>query len=292
MMLTLKFEVFVNNVYKEIVMEMFENNGEEAGGLEWTDDALKRVERVPQGFMRNMTKKRIEKYAREISAGKVTLEVAEKGLEGAKSAMSSMMGGGGGMPHAMPGMDEDKPVSKPDAKIDDGVDYFYCDICGYTVKGYAPDECPICRADGEKFKLVKNKDELVTASSGRALDWAPDAAERLTQTPEGFMRDMTKWRIEAFTRKHGELKVTVEMIEKKYAQWGEGSKAITQELKWDDEATEKINKIPDVVRGMVIKEVENEAERSGTNIVTQEILTKVRNKWSSSMEFHSDLPEE
>ncbi len=149
------------------------------------------------------------------------------------------------------------------------------------------DECPICKAAKEKFKLVENKKELVTPASGRVLGWTPEANERMENVPEGFMREMTKWRIEAFVRKNGSLKVTKELIEQKYEYWGEGSKKITKELSWDDEATKKIEKIPSFVRGMVIKEVENEARRKGQDVVTQETLTSVRDKWGSSMEFHS-----
>jgi rubrerythrin len=29
-----------------------------------------------------------------------------------------------------------------------------CPVCGHTVIGDAPDECPVCRAKGEKFALV------------------------------------------------------------------------------------------------------------------------------------------
>lgn len=267
---------------------MTENNKNDTRTLNWTDDATKRLERVPKGFMRNMTKKRVEKYANEINANEVSLEVAEEGISGAKGAMSSMMSGGFS-PLSSAKKKKSKAEPNSDFEIDRNIDYYYCDICGYTVKGYPLDECPVCRSHGEKFKLVDDKDIYVTRSSGRILDWTKEAEERLTNTPEGFMRDMTKWRIEAFVRKSGSFKVTPELIEKKYEQWGEGSKNITEEMDWDGDAKEKINKIPEVVRGMVIKEVENEAKRSGATTVTQEILTKVRNKWSDSMEFHSDL---
>jgi len=32
---------------------------------------------------------------------------------------------------------------------------FVCPVCGHTVIGQAPDECPVCSADGEKFIEVK-----------------------------------------------------------------------------------------------------------------------------------------
>lgn len=267
-----------------------DKNKDKGKPFNWTGDALKRLERVPQGFMRDMTKVRIEKYAEEIGTDKVTLEIAEKGLAGARNAMSSMIDGAS--PAASQKKEEIKTGEKSDFKIDEDVDYYYCDICGYTVKGYPLDECPICRSVKEKFKLVENKKEFITASSGRVLNWTEEARKRLTKTPEGFMRDMTKWRIEAFVRKSGSPTVTAELIEKKYEYWGEGSKNITKEMEWDAEAKEKINKIPSFVRGMVIKEVENEAQKTGTTTVTQEILSKVRTKWSSSMEFHSEHRED
>lgn len=32
--------------------------------------------------------------------------------------------------------------------------YFVCGVCGYTVGGEVPDECPICGAPGSRFKRV------------------------------------------------------------------------------------------------------------------------------------------
>jgi hypothetical protein len=43
---------------------------------------------------------------------------------------------------------------------------------------------------------------------------------------------------------------------------------------------------------MVIKEIENEAKKRGENTVTSETLSSVRNKWSHTLEFHSDFPKD
>tara|TARA_B100000315_G_scaffold154634_1_gene143162 strand:+ start:925 stop:3246 length:2322 start_codon:yes stop_codon:yes gene_type:complete len=260
-------------------------NQKESGSkktFQWTDEAQTRLERVPKGFMRNMTKNRVEQFAEKAGVSEITLEVAENGISGAKDMMSSMMGQG------TPQKEETEASEKIDFKIDKNVDYYYCDICGYTAKGYAPDECPVCRAVKEKFKLVEDKKEFVTPSSGKVLVWTEEAQQRLQNIPEGFMREMTKWRIEAFVRKSGSPQVTEELIEQKYQYWGEGSKKIEKELAWNKEAIEKIEKIPPFVRGMVIKEVENEAKKRGEKTVTPETLSSVRTKWSHSMEFHSE----
>ncbi|MDP6625200.1 MAG: universal stress protein [Nitrospinota bacterium] len=251
--------------------------------FEWTKEAEARLERVPAGFMRNMTRSRVEQYAEKEGINEITLDVAEEGISGAKDTMSSMMGKGA------PREEETKASGKIEFQIDEKVDYYFCDICGYTVKGFAPDECPICMAAKEKFELVEDKKERVTLSSGRVLEWTDKAEERLQNIPEGFMREMTKWRIEAFVRKNSSLKVTAELIEKKYQQWGEGSKKVEKELSWEKNADEKIEKIPPFVRGMVMKEVENEAKRRGEKTVTVETLSSVRDKWSRNMEFHSEF---
>jgi rubrerythrin len=34
------------------------------------------------------------------------------------------------------------------------VDYYVCQVCGNTVEGEAPDECPVCKAKKQAFKKV------------------------------------------------------------------------------------------------------------------------------------------
>ena len=34
-------------------------------------------------------------------------------------------------------------------------DYYVCDVCGHTVEGEPPDECPICKAKKQAFKKVE-----------------------------------------------------------------------------------------------------------------------------------------
>ena len=268
-------------------------NGSNKSALnfQWTSDAQARLESVPEGFMRNITKSRIEQYAENLGVNEITLEVAESGISGAKDMMTSMT-------CAHEGIGKDSPEKgvtvkeEVKFKIDENVDYYHCDVCGYTIKGYSPDECPICRSNSEKFSLVENKEELVTPYSGKVLDWTSGAITRLAQTPEGFMRDITKWRIESFVRRSGSPKVTEELIEKQYKYWGEGSKKIAKEMEWEQEAQDKINRIPSFVRGMVIKEVEREAQKNGKDTVTLATLSGVSQKWRSSMEFHTDLQED
>jgi hypothetical protein len=61
------------------------------GGMVWTAEAQQRLERVPPGFMRDCTKALIEKHARSINAATITLEVANAGIEQAKTTMEEAM---------------------------------------------------------------------------------------------------------------------------------------------------------------------------------------------------------
>ncbi len=57
----------------------------------WTSDAQARLDRAPEGFMRECTKALIEKHADKIGTTVITLEVATEGIEQAKGYMADAM---------------------------------------------------------------------------------------------------------------------------------------------------------------------------------------------------------
>jgi hypothetical protein len=63
------------------------------GTFSWTQEALNRLHRVPEGFMRDMTREKIEDYARRHEVALVTLDVAEKGIEVGRQLMAEMIVG-------------------------------------------------------------------------------------------------------------------------------------------------------------------------------------------------------
>jgi nucleotide-binding universal stress UspA family protein/rubrerythrin len=63
------------------------------GPFSWTRDAINRLNRVPEGFMRDMTREKIEEYARQHEVQLVTLDVAEKGIEVGRRLMAEMIAG-------------------------------------------------------------------------------------------------------------------------------------------------------------------------------------------------------
>jgi nucleotide-binding universal stress UspA family protein len=65
----------------------------QVGAFAWTQDAIDRLNRVPEGFMRDITREKIEAYARQHDVHVVTLEVAEKGIEVGRQLMAEMIAG-------------------------------------------------------------------------------------------------------------------------------------------------------------------------------------------------------
>jgi nucleotide-binding universal stress UspA family protein len=59
--------------------------------FEWTLEARQRLERVPEGYMRDCTASLIEEHARGIGTRAITLEVANQGIEKAKATMGEAM---------------------------------------------------------------------------------------------------------------------------------------------------------------------------------------------------------
>jgi nucleotide-binding universal stress UspA family protein len=63
------------------------------GAFTWTPEALNRLNRVPEGFMRDMTREKIEDYTRQHTVQLVTLDVAEKGIEVGRQMMAETIAG-------------------------------------------------------------------------------------------------------------------------------------------------------------------------------------------------------
>src|SRR5262244_547285 len=56
---------------------------------------------------------------------------------------------------------------------------------------------------------------------------------------------------------------------------------VTQELRWEDAARERLKAIPSFARGMVIKAVEVYARSHGQHVVTAELLAEIRQTWGA-----------
>jgi hypothetical protein len=72
--------------------EAADTGHEVAATMAWSLEAEQRLARVPAGFMRDMTRTRIEDLAREKGAAEVTLAIAEEAIANARQLMQETIG--------------------------------------------------------------------------------------------------------------------------------------------------------------------------------------------------------
>ena len=219
--------------------------------IAWTEEALRRMEKIPV-FARGVAKTAIHRYAIEKGHTIISNTVVDAAVGHIlpKGAMDAMRALGGNLDAA--GIDRDKMQAdeavtkdlmgptlsgimtqiveeKPkavDASTQAYLDrmsqnYFVCDGCGYIGKGDAPVKCPVCSADGARFKQVDRKVFEVAATAEGELEtdlayddvpmqWTKDAKEAIRAVPAGFQRRRAKAKIEKTARKLGMTTITLE----------------------------------------------------------------------------------
>jgi hypothetical protein len=67
--------------------------GDAVSAFAWTEDATARLNRVPAGFMRDMTREEIEKVAGDKGVGTIDLAVCEEGIGQARQTMNEVIAG-------------------------------------------------------------------------------------------------------------------------------------------------------------------------------------------------------
>ena len=219
--------------------------------IAWTEEALRRMEKIPI-FARGVAKTAIHRYAIEKGHTIISNTVVDAAVGHIlpKGAMDAMRALGGSLDAAgvdrdrmqadqavtqdlmgptlsgiMTQIVEEKPKeisASTQAYLDRMAQtYFVCDGCGYIGKGDTPVKCPVCSADGTKFKQVDKKIFEVAATAEGELEtdvayddvpmqWTKDAKEAIRAVPAGFQRRRAKARIEKTARKLGMTTITLE----------------------------------------------------------------------------------
>jgi len=106
------------------------------------------------------------------------------------------------------------------------------------------------------------------------FEWTPDALDRLDKTPS-FIRPMIKGGIEAYARKQGFKKITLQVMD--------DSKNAPTGIPWSPAAEKRLENIPDFIRPMARKEVERIAQEQGVTQVTEAMMDEAKTKFASFM---------
>ena len=121
-----------------------------------------------------------------------------------------------------------------------------------------------------------------------AIGWSASALARLERVPVGFMRELVRQRVEVFAERHGQAEITEELIERKYVDWAAGSERQSASMPWHEDVRKTVERIPEFVRGMVVKEMERCAQEMGLTEITREVLHRARGTWTELGTFHSE----
>ena len=209
-------------VSKDMVHRMLADGDQRDAGLSWSDDAIRRIERVPEGFMRDASKRRVEDFAHRQGHAEITLEICEAGLAEARNAMMQAMQSGGSAPSASAA---EKPEDSSVLEWSDEAE----ERLGQAPAGFVRE---LARLRVEAFALSQGTARITTdlmdekfdqwaALSGqldRQLAWEADAWARIRRIPS-FVRGMVIREIERCAGKMGKDKVTIEVIEKVGGTW-------------------------------------------------------------------------
>ena len=232
-----------------------EGDGQEAR-LHWQAPALARLMRVPEGFMRDASRQRIENYARDRGLDQVGLEVAEQALAGAREAMQDALHKG----------EPSGAAASP-----------------------GPSKCPFANPDA-LFTGARSADASAapTPEASAPLAWTEDAEALLAHVPEGFCRDMTRRAAETIARRCSAPHIDARFVEQVKTVFAAGAESVDETLPWSDEARARIARAPEMVRGMLVKEIEGWATRNQLTRVDPAAVEAVKAEWQRGGSFHLD----
>jgi nucleotide-binding universal stress UspA family protein len=119
--------------------------------------------------------------------------------------------------------------------------------------------------------------------------WTPEAEARLANVPE-FCRELTRWRVEwtAYKQDLGPV-ITPDAMDVKFDLWGGVSHEIQADgpqMEWEPEAADRLARVPEFVKGMVVQAVEGSAREMGSEAVTNRVLDDVIQRWIATGDFH------
>ena len=214
------------------------------GSIHWDAGALARLARVPEGFMREASRQRIESHAWQQGANTVTLDLTERGLAIARAVMAE------------------------EVAADDG---------GVAAPKSQRRKCPCSQT-------VSPLPAEVTDAPAPA--WTAEAAARLQEVPAGFCRTLTERAVDTLALQNNLHHVDVEFMEKVLEVFKNGSRSVATTMSWEADARARIERAPNAVRGMLIKEIETWARRHGIAEVDERAVRAIKREWQARGVFH------
>jgi len=127
-----------------------------------------------------------------------------------------------------------------------------------------------------------------SAADNSALPWTSEAEQIMQGLPEGMSRDMTRNAIVSIAAKNGLHEITADLVRQVLDTFKSGSSKVGETMPWDEDARASLSRAPDMVRGMLIKEVENWAQHNNRSRIDLATVSTVKQEWQSKGYFHMD----
>ncbi|MCP4983561.1 MAG: radical SAM protein [Gammaproteobacteria bacterium] len=236
------------------------------GDVTWSKEAEQRLSRVP-GFLRKMVRKRAEDYVREVGETVVTVEHM--------ATLAARRFGDDGPPSAQKSPRFDTLAWTREAQR------YLAEIPGFMRDGIQEVAESVAREEGRlevNMKLIRRLEG--EASWQRKYSWEPAAEQKLTEMLDSYpatMRTFVKPTMEAAAEREAKRRsrrnpiVSADDVNSVFTTHTAG-------VEWEPEVLRRVESAPEFVRAGIKKAAEFNARREGISIITDEDLTRFRNR--------------
>jgi len=125
-----------------------------------------------------------------------------------------------------------------------------------------------------------------SVADNSALSWTSEAEKIMQGLPEGMSRDMTRNAIISIAAKNSLNEITADFARQVLDTFKSGSNKVSETMPWDEDARDSLSRAPDMVRGMLIKEVESWAQHNNRARIDLATVSIVKQEWQSKGYFH------
>lgn len=277
--------------------------------VSWTHEAQERLQRAPS-FVQNMARMAILRYAQERGHTVITESIVEEATATlmparAEQAMAKIIEAqdsgafnsdevGNAMSWSDEALSQLNQIS--DSSLQDNIRLRtekkarseQTTVVSLTQLNSFLDSAPEASASQpSKCPFAQNVNPLAIDKSAKStLSWATEATARLQQVPAGYCRNLTLRAVETLAMQNDLEQVDLDCLEEVLKVFKAGSQSIDTAMPWTDNARARIERAPDSVRGMLVKEIEAWVQREGLEQVDERSVRTIKREWQARGIFH------
>ena len=124
-------------------------------------------------------------------------------------------------------------------------------------------------------------------ADGAAPAWSGAAEDLVRELPAGLSRDSTRRAVAAIAARNGLREISADFVRQVLETFRSGSAGVRESMPWDSDARDSLARAPDMVRGVLIAEVEKWAQREGRRLIDLATVNAVKQEWQASGFFHT-----